>query len=86
MTDQTTKPTQMRLHSCVLAMHKWAKIQENYHKTLADTQSVIRALLLQYEAGAPNHPMTETLREGLLTARAPKRRGGWRARNRGLDN
>ena len=36
MTDQTTKPTQMRLHSCVLALHKWAKIQENYHKTLAD--------------------------------------------------
>ena len=36
MTDQTTKPTQMRLHSCVLALHKWAKIQENYQKTLAD--------------------------------------------------
>ena len=52
----------------------------------ADTQSVIRALLLQYEAGAPNHPMTETLREGLLTARAPKRRGGWRTRNRRVKN
>ena len=52
----------------------------------ADIQSVIRALLLQYEAGAPNHPMTETLREGLLTARAPKRRGGWRARNGRVKN
>ena len=48
----------------------------------ADIQSVIRALLLQYAAGAPNHPMTEILREGLLSARAPKRRGGWRARKR----
>ena len=32
----TTKPTQMRLDTYVFALHKWAKIQENYHKTLAD--------------------------------------------------
>ena len=51
----------------------------------ADTKSVIRAVLLQYEPGAPDHPMTETLREGLLTARAPQRRGGWRARKRVVE-
>lgn len=48
----------------------------------ADTQNVIRALLLQYEPDAPDHPMTKTLREGLQTAHAPQRRGGWRARKR----
>ena len=38
------------------------------------------ALLAFYEGGAPAHPMTAVLREGLVAARAPKRRGGRRAR------
>ena len=29
-----------------------------------------------------DHPMTQVLREGLQTAQAPKRRGGWRSRAR----
>ncbi|WP_170472560.1 hypothetical protein [Ruegeria arenilitoris] len=35
-----------------------------------------------YAAQYENHPMTQVLREGLETARAPKRRGGWRGRSR----
>ena len=47
-----------------------------------DTQDVIKKLLLVYEMAAPDHPMTETLREGLKTLANPRRRGGWRRRPR----
>ena len=47
-----------------------------------DTQEVITKLLLVYEMAAPDHPMTETLREGLKTLASPRRRGGWRGRPR----
>ena len=47
-----------------------------------DTQIVIRKLLLLYEVAAPEHPMTATLREGLKTLESPRRRGGWRGRER----
>ena len=47
-----------------------------------DTQTVIRKLLLLYEVAAPEHPMTATLREGLKTLASPRRRGGWRGRQR----
>ena len=47
-----------------------------------DTQAVIRKLLLLYEVAAPEHPMTATLREGLKTLASPRRRGGWRGRQR----
>ena len=45
-----------------------------------DTGPLITALLDRYGAAAPDHPMTAVLREGLATARAPKRRGGRRGR------
>ncbi len=47
-----------------------------------DTQDVIKDVLSVYEKGAPKHPMTATLREGLKTLASPRRRGGWRGRPR----
>jgi hypothetical protein len=47
-----------------------------------DTGSAIRALLAQYQEGAPEHPMTAVLNEGLVGMAAPRRRGGWRSRPR----
>lgn len=32
---------------------------------------------------APGHPMTKVLEEGRAASATPKRRGGWRARERG---
>ena len=44
----------------------------------------IAALLEENEAGAPEHPMNEVLREGLEGQSAPRgRRGGWRAKRSG---
>ena len=48
-----------------------------------DTQIVIDAVLHQYISNAPDHPMTQTLQEGLKTLDTPRRRGGWRGRPRG---
>ena len=31
----------------------------------------------------PGHPMTKVLEEGLTASATPKRRGGWRSRDRG---
>lgn len=42
----------------------------------ADTSAAIGVLLVQYGADAPDHPMTETLKQGLAAPDAPKRRGG----------
>jgi hypothetical protein len=42
----------------------------------ADHEALIRELLDLYAAAHPDHPMTATLREGLITPGAPKRRGG----------
>ncbi|EEE38015.1 hypothetical protein RKLH11_1855 [Rhodobacteraceae bacterium KLH11] len=35
-----------------------------------------------YVEQAPDHPMTQVLAEGLQATHTPKRRGGWRSRNR----
>ncbi len=40
-------------------------------------------LLDIYGPAAQTHPMTNVLTEGMAAAVAPKRRGGWRARDRG---
>ncbi|MCR9125289.1 MAG: hypothetical protein NXH82_04105 [Rhodobacteraceae bacterium] len=48
----------------------------------ADTGTVLRALLAQREAEAPDHPMTHVIRAGLGGMAAPRRRGGWRSRPR----
>ncbi|WP_299674871.1 hypothetical protein [uncultured Roseobacter sp.] len=47
-----------------------------------DTGVVLKALLAQYGAAHPKHPMTEVMTEGLGGMAAPRRRGGWRSRPR----
>ena len=47
----------------------------------AEPMSRIEALIARYD-DQPEHPMTEVLREGLQSASRPRRRGGWRARER----
>lgn len=47
-----------------------------------DNKEALRELLDQYQGDHPDHPMTEVLRAGLTEMAAPKRRGGWRGRNR----
>lgn len=45
-------------------------------------QEALAALVAAYSGEAPGHPMTEVLRAGQVSLAAPKRRGGWRSRNR----
>lgn len=47
-----------------------------------DSRTALAALLDQYGAAAPDHPMTEVMRQGLAGMAAPRRRGGWRSRPR----
>ncbi|MFU1476949.1 hypothetical protein ACM25N_04265 [Roseovarius sp. C7] len=47
-----------------------------------DTQADIAALIERYGSEAPEHPMTEVLREGQASAERPRRRGGWRRQAR----
>ncbi len=47
-----------------------------------DTSDAIRVYLDRYQGNNPDHPMTEVLKAGLETTAAPRRRGGWRSRNR----
>ncbi|MEM9636736.1 MAG: hypothetical protein AAGA94_03760 [Pseudomonadota bacterium] len=47
-----------------------------------DTSGALQALVTQYGAGHPDHPMTGVMTEGLAGMAAPRRRGGWRSRPR----
>ena len=47
-----------------------------------DQKQALTELHAFYAARDADHPMTQVLREGLDTAQAPRRRGGWRARPR----
>ena len=47
-----------------------------------DQKQALIDLHTAYTAQDADHPMTQVLREGLETAQAPKRRGGWRSRPR----
>lgn len=47
-----------------------------------ETRAAIEVMLTRYHPAHPDHPMTEVLSEGLATANAPRRRGGWRSRDR----
>ena len=47
-----------------------------------ESRGAITAMLERYRGDHPDHPMTEVLSEGLEAARAPRRRGGWRSRDR----
>lgn len=44
--------------------------------------AAIRTLLERHAPGAPDHPMTQVLREGLGPRPPRGRRGGWRSRPR----
>ena len=46
-----------------------------------DQHAAIRAMLERH--GAPDHPMTGVLRDGLAAPQRTGRRGGWRARRGG---
>lgn len=47
-----------------------------------DQKQALTVLHAAYAAQDADHPMTQVLREGLDTAQTPRRRGGWRARQR----
>ena len=48
-----------------------------------DTREALNAMLALYRDDNPNHPMTAILEQGLVQMTRPKRRGGWRSRDRG---
>ncbi len=48
-----------------------------------DQTDAIRVLLAEYQPGAPDHPMSVVLAEGLGRAEARRRRGGFRGRRSG---
>lgn len=47
-----------------------------------DAVETITHLLARYGAEHPEHPMTVVLRDGQKRMTKPRRRGGWRSRNR----
>ena len=47
-----------------------------------DANKVIGELLKLYATKAPDHPMSEVMRQGLTQMTNPTRRGGWRTRQR----
>ncbi|NVO55555.1 hypothetical protein HW561_07120 [Rhodobacteraceae bacterium B1Z28] len=47
-----------------------------------DQKQALTDLYRAYSAQDADHPMTQVLAEGLQSAHAPKRRGGWRGRAR----
>ena len=47
-----------------------------------DQTQALTDLRAAYAAQAADHPMTQVLAEGLQSADKPKRRGGWRSRDR----
>ncbi len=47
-----------------------------------DTDAALKDLLAFYGADAPDHPMSEVMRQGLTRMTNPRRRGGWRTRPR----
>ncbi|MFD1511258.1 hypothetical protein [Lacimonas salitolerans] len=47
-----------------------------------DSRDAILRLIDRYGGDAPDHPMTQVMREGLEQMDRPRRRGGWRSRPR----
>ncbi|SFK56897.1 hypothetical protein [Shimia haliotis] len=47
-----------------------------------DPKEALPVLISQYAKTEPDHPMSAVLEEGMVQMQAPKRRGGWRARQR----
>ncbi|MCL6283035.1 hypothetical protein M3P21_05760 [Ruegeria sp. 2012CJ41-6] len=48
-----------------------------------DQKTALRSLHDRLATDHPDHPMTEVLSQGRAAAQSPKRRGGWRSRERG---
>lgn len=48
-----------------------------------DARAAISDLVVRYGGKFAEHPMTQVLREGQDTVAKPRRRGGWRSRERG---
>ena len=48
----------------------------------ADSKKILKKLFDQYNPKHPGHPMTLVIEEGLDTSATPRRRGGWRSRER----
>lgn len=46
------------------------------------TGAALQSLLERHGAAQPDHPMTAILTEGLAQGVTPRRRGGWRGRDR----
>lgn len=47
-----------------------------------DQREALSDLISRYGPEAPDHPMTDVIRNGLSATATPKRRGGWRSRDR----
>lgn len=47
-----------------------------------DSAAALTVLMARHGAGAPEHPMTRVMAEGMQAAARPRRRGGWRSRDR----
>ena len=47
-----------------------------------DNREAIEKILERYSEHPEDHPMTQVLRQGLVQMTAPRRRGGWRSRER----
>ena len=45
-------------------------------------ERAVRRLLSRHQGKRPDHPMQAVLREALVPAAPPRRRGGWAARHR----
>lgn len=48
----------------------------------ADSRAVLALLVARYTPLAPDHPMTQVMRDGLQGMSRQGRRGGWRSRPR----
>ena len=48
----------------------------------SDSRTVLALLVERHDSQAPDHPMTQVMREGLQAMSRTGRRGGWRSRPR----
>ncbi|MCY4209203.1 MAG: hypothetical protein OXD29_14825 [Roseovarius sp.] len=48
----------------------------------ADSGEILKKLFDQYNPDHPGHPMTRVIEEGLDAVATPRRKGGWRSRER----
>ena len=65
------------IEECRSIFLDWALSQDG------DTQAAIARLIARHHADHPDHPVTRVLQEGAEKAATPRRRGGWRSRDRG---